>query len=494
MLLAIPFLQNKDYKKDIPIGVLLLSAILILVYFTLQANDKLYHKEAIEYYFKSGLYKYELPAYLTFEQNHNVNALLLSSLSNKKLYWQARSNYEFQLALDQDQIITQNSPNYWDWEPLHRHYDNLLSLDTIEQLGYKTATPKVETAVISLFLHGGFIHLIGNVIFLILVGRFVEHVLGLMLTIVMFFVCGLGGILCYQIAVGPSLVPLVGASGAVAGMMGLFTVLYSHQKLSFFVNIFFYSTIVTWNAIYFLPIWVGWELGQSFLYPGSETAFYAHLGGLSIGAISGLILKRINPKFIPIIPVSQKENTYEKDFNEAMNAIIMLDYPKAKKILVELNKTYPESHAVLFQLFNVSKVDPESSLYNEVITKILSIKIPSAEELGTIKTVLLHYLEWGVAVNYNIIFLQIKKFRLANLLDDAIYILKKCVEALKEQPGIIPLYNIAQEHLLLTQALLKVGEIEKAENLLQWFDANVPKIKEVGESMSYIKKIYDQNR
>src|SRR6185436_19377620 len=109
--------------------------------------------------------------------------------------------------------------------------------------------------VTAMFVHGGFMHLAGNMLFLWIFGDNVEDRLGHGRFILFYLACGILAALG-QIAMDPtSAVPTIGASGAIAGVMGAYIVLYPHSRVLTLIPIFFYIEIIELPAIFLLGIW-----------------------------------------------------------------------------------------------------------------------------------------------------------------------------------------------------------------------------------------------
>lgn len=139
--------------------------------------------------------------------------------------------------------------------------------------------------VTSMFLHGSWMHIIGNMWFLWIFGNNVEDSMGRIRYALFYVLCGLGAAAA-QIASAPeSMVPMVGASGAIGGVMGAYVILYPRVRVFTFIPLGFFMTSVA------LPAWVmlGYWMLLQFLgtLGGAEggVAFWAHIGGFAAGAV-----------------------------------------------------------------------------------------------------------------------------------------------------------------------------------------------------------------
>ncbi len=180
MLIAFP-VDYSHHSSRFPWAVTLLSVLLCIIYFTYQANDQTNQQKALEYYFQSKLYQLELPGYVDYltQKSYDENITILKPNTSKmELYWLSRGDAEFQQLLSDGKIVKTTHPFYWEWYTRHRYYQYLLNLDTTNLDGFKSAAPSIDDALTSIFLHGSFLHLLGNVLFLIFIGRYVEAYLG----------------------------------------------------------------------------------------------------------------------------------------------------------------------------------------------------------------------------------------------------------------------------------------------------------------------------
>ncbi|MEX0586216.1 MAG: rhomboid family intramembrane serine protease [Pirellulales bacterium] len=159
-----------------------------------------------------------------------------------------------------------------------------------------------------MFLHGGFMHLIGNMWFLWLFGNNVEDRLGPGLYLVFYSVGGLLALVCHWWVLTPAemLRPVIGASGAVSAVLGGYAVMYPRARVRSLLFLFYFVTIVELPALVVLGIWF---LGQLFdglsqraLGVGGGVAFWAHIGGFAAGALLMPIFAKLVPPPAPPYP------------------------------------------------------------------------------------------------------------------------------------------------------------------------------------------------
>lgn len=137
----------------------------------------------------------------------------------------------------------------------------------------------------SMFMHGGWEHLLGNLLFLWVFGNNVEDSMGSLRFLAFYLICGLAAAGA-QIYMGPgSPIPMVGASGAISGIMGAYAVLYPGARVRTWVPPFFFIDL---RAIFFLAYWFGMQLLLASVDSGGEqggVAVWAHLGGFVAGVV-----------------------------------------------------------------------------------------------------------------------------------------------------------------------------------------------------------------
>ena len=173
---------------------------------------------------------------------------------------------------------------------------NFLGLD---QLGRNSSgiNPTI-TLFTSMFLHGGWMHLIGNMWFMWIFGNNIEDELGHVRFILFYLVCGLAAAFL-QMALNPeSTIPMIGASGAISGVLGAYLLLYPRTKILTLIFLGFFITTARIAAGWFLGIWFGLQAFYAFASApgdGGGIAFWAHVGGFIAGLGLIMVMRRGGP-------------------------------------------------------------------------------------------------------------------------------------------------------------------------------------------------------
>lgn len=156
-------------------------------------------------------------------------------------------------------------------------------------------SPDPHTLITSMFMHGGWLHLIGNMWFLWIFGDNVENSLGRVKFLLFYLACGLAAAGTQIATDAGSVVPMVGASGAIGGVMGAYIVLHPRTRVKSLLFLVFFITVIEIPAVIILGIWFLMQLLSGLPELGSVSkggvAFWAHIGGFVAGAGLVLLLK-----------------------------------------------------------------------------------------------------------------------------------------------------------------------------------------------------------
>ena len=152
------------------------------------------------------------------------------------------------------------------------------------------AVPPPVTLITSMFLHGGVLHLLGNMLYLWIFGKGVETALGPLRYLVFYLICGAAAALTQALTDPTAEVPMIGASGAIAGMLGAYLVLHPRANVVVLVWILIFVRLISVPAVILLGIWFGLQLLSAVSMDLGEpgVAFWAHVGGFVVGM--GLVL------------------------------------------------------------------------------------------------------------------------------------------------------------------------------------------------------------
>ena len=367
-MLILPMERTFNIRRP-PVVTFLLLIVNVIVFIATSGSDEETLFAAVDAYDNQHILETELPLYQAYLKSESAGAERLINLESvDDLDNQERFYLIVQVLTDRKyaQYLERNT-DWFTFEQLDALAKKEIIVETyIEdlvylQFGFVPAEFSFLTMFSSQFLHGGLLHLIGNMVILVLVGLTVEQLLGSFN-----FLVHLG-----------SPVALVGASGAISGLMGMYVAAYGKRPIRFFYWIGVYFNYVKLPALFMLPIWVGKEVFDYF-FTDSNVAYSAHAGGLVAGAALVLVGKssfsRIDTE---IVENRDKDLEYRQDLEYALQLIDHADFVAAKGALQRLLKEYPGNSRALFHLVQLEKAQPANKDYHVATFNYLKSALPT---------------------------------------------------------------------------------------------------------------------
>jgi membrane associated rhomboid family serine protease len=378
MLMLIPVHKKVDWKRP-PVITLLLILINILVFVIVQRGDERRMADAIAYYQSSGLAKLELePARRFAEQSGDIE--LMQYLNHvdvsKSSEWvlALQFNTPFMRALNSNEVIGWASPVYGEWQEKRRQFNQRFESVVFVHYGFRTAEPSLVTLFSQMFLHADWGHLLGNMVFLFAVGLLVEATLHWRAFLITYLLGGLGAAGFDFFFRADSLVPGIGASGAIAGLMGAYTVLYGLKKIRFFYVLGVFFDYISLPAIILLPLWVLAQLVEMAMEKGSNVNFMAHVGGLICGALIALAVRYGTNSFsMEQIEKEERREQGDADLELVRELVAEFKPDSALPILRRLYGDQPGNREVLTLYYQCSRINPASDEYHRLAHTIFTL-------------------------------------------------------------------------------------------------------------------------
>ena len=163
--------------------------------------------------------------------------------------------------------------------------------DGLREVDISSPVPTWATIFTSMFLHGGFLHVAGNMLFLWVFGDNIENRFGRWRFITFYLGAGVVAAFAQVLVNTDSEIPMIGASGAVAGVLGAYWLLYPRSRIHTLIFLGWFIFHRRLPAILLIGVWAALQtfggIGQLASPDGGGTAYFAHLGGLVIGIIIG---------------------------------------------------------------------------------------------------------------------------------------------------------------------------------------------------------------
>ena len=160
-------------------------------------------------------------------------------------------------------------------------------LDKVQLPPELVLVPPAATVFTSMFLHGGFMHLAGNMLYLWIFGNNVEDAMGHFRFVLFYTVCGIAAALGQALQNPDSQIPMIGASGAISGVLGAYLLLFPHARVLVLVPLGFFSQLIRLPAVFVLGLWFLIQLISSAMTSadGGGVAWFAHIGGFVAGML-----------------------------------------------------------------------------------------------------------------------------------------------------------------------------------------------------------------
>lgn len=374
-----------------------MTAALILVncfvFFGLQLGDEAVFERAFAQYRAAGLDRIEFPAFADWQNEHEHDERRRRALRDAPAEFKLRllqADADFVDALQLGRIIAPTRAEYAAWREKRDEFDRLWSESCTER--YKLRFSHIEPVRMfgAMFLHGGAGHLIGNMIFLALLGLLVEGALGPWLFLALYLAGGFGG-QAISLAVrwgehGSAL----GASGAIAALMGAYCVLWGLRKVRVFYWFFVIFDYVRVPALALLPFWIGWEIFNLIGNREANVGFDAHAGGMISGALLAFGVRRLHwerEEFLAEDELAEQREHNESRFEQAMQHLGRLEVAQARALLQDVDAVDPGRLDVAVALYRCARYGGDAGGMDRAAERVLAFEARTRELLGDIGSV-----------------------------------------------------------------------------------------------------------
>jgi len=148
--------------------------------------------------------------------------------------------------------------------------------------------PSLATIFTSMFLHGGIVHLAGNMLYLWIFGNNIEDIMGKVRFLIFYLLCGIAGALLQGALHPNSAIPMIGASGAISGLLGAYLLRFPRSRVTVLMFFFYFIRFIKIPAYIVLGFWIVFQVLSglgSLGIRGGGVAFFAHIGGFAAGLI-----------------------------------------------------------------------------------------------------------------------------------------------------------------------------------------------------------------
>lgn len=321
----------------------------------------------------------QLEKYQTLYDNQQYDELIINIILQRDFFRYLRiDQYDYFSSLDND---------VGDWFEKREQIDKGIGSTSASSLGLIPSDLSIITLFSHQFLHGRMMHLLGNLFFLIVCGFAVEAAVGHWRFLSFYLVCGLTGGLLHTAFNLKTSIPLVGASGAISGVMAMYLGLFRLKKIEFFYWFFIFVGYFRAPALLILVFYLGKEIIQFYTDTGSNVAFMAHVGGFIGGAILMAIVYYLKPAVFnqTYIEEDQSINPMQEKLATVYDFIGKYQFEAAEKALnrIAADNTHFEC---LFLRYNLVKVRKNKD-YLTCVQQLLSTPNPNDYEVKRMERV-----------------------------------------------------------------------------------------------------------
>ncbi|WP_051235229.1 rhomboid family intramembrane serine protease [Marinimicrobium agarilyticum] len=367
-MFIIPIQNKPDWSRP-PVITLALILINLLVFVFYQGLDEGKRERAIETYRQLELSAIERPHYTRYLQQEKPEAYERW----KAITESASEPLSIAPLVVQDISFDAYLRDIWrereageteTWQRKRREFEAERNTISVLQAGLIPADPEPLDFITSLFLHGGWGHLLGNMAFLFLFGFILESALRPSVYVAMYLAAGLAADGLFLVFNMNSVAPVVGASGAISGLMGMYLALYGFRRIRFFYNVLFYFGEFTAPALWVFPAWLAKEF-YGYLFVESNTAYWAHIGGLLAGSAMVLALPQSRQRFAQKEQDAEREDTLNQKLRDVQTLVANLDVEQARRRTELLCKHYPNDPRPWETLFDLHKTQPSKKAFHQ---------------------------------------------------------------------------------------------------------------------------------
>jgi len=410
-------------RQTLPWVTLLLILINCIVYFALQVPADSKARQAIAFYVSANLGEHEFPAFiaqiepLERRQEYEAAGKLDEPWRSRLLVPELQADENFQRSIVAGKILGIDSAGYASYHQQRLQFDGLWQrANFTERFAHRTGTFNPMTMLTSTFMHGGFEHLLGNMLMLIIVGLLVEGALTKRWYLLTYLSAGFAASLASELWRYDTPITALGASGAIAGLMGALPVLWGLRRVRVFYWLGFYFNYLHVPALVLLPIWLGKEV-FSMLTSQENIGFDAHAGGMIAGAALcwGFVkLGRVNESFFeetqPTSPQQSGVNSprstspnstarssaaeQAQKLRDGIKALGELDFARAHSLLSSLAFYERRRLDILIPAYRAARFGPGGVAAEAAARRVL---LAQDVELSEIKTLHSVWFEHGQA-------------------------------------------------------------------------------------------------
>lgn len=376
-MLILPLHKPLD-RTNFPLATLLLVLVNVLVFFGWQGSDDAHMANAMATYEQAGLVRYEAPAYARWLREHGhadkAQALLALDAEHQRQAVVIATLYDLPfLQAMREGTLLPDPQALAQWRTHRAAYEARLDQVFTQRYVLRHGEWSFKRMLSSAFLHGGVMHLLGNMLFLIAIGVLLEGAIGPAALLGVYLLGALGSSAASLLWRAGEIGGGLGASGAIAAMMGAFCVVWGRQPVRFFYWFGVVFNYVRAPAIWLLPLWLGWEVYSLLSAPDAGVAFDAHAGGLICGALIGAALVGAGQRRDAFIADAPAAQAIDDRWMRAQQHLGRMENDQAEHLLAQLATEQPQRFDIALARYRVARNAGQAARLQQRACDLLSI-------------------------------------------------------------------------------------------------------------------------
>ncbi len=379
-MVIVPTEKQFDWQHA-PLMLIVIVLLNILIFFLYQSGDAAKFDNGLNSYLQEELLPLEWPLYLDYikatEGDESFEELKeqADSIEPIEMVVTILMDRKFTEYLNDNGRNLISDANYGGWYQARFNINQ--SIDNLSSFRFGLIPSQVNPLTIFThqFMHGDVMHLLGNLFFLIICGFAVEAALGHLRFLLFYLISGVVGGMTHAL-ISPDIdTPLIGASGAISGVMAMYLGVFRLKKIEFFYWFFIFVGYFRAPALLILPFYIGKEIYEYYGTEGASVAFMAHAGGFAAGAFLTLGTFALNRNLIneEYIEEDQLANPYQEKLAKVFNAIEKFQFNVALRSLNEMIEEFGANFELILIRYNLLKID-EGEEFQQTLLTLLAFK------------------------------------------------------------------------------------------------------------------------
>lgn len=386
-MIIVPTEKQLDWR-NVPIILCALVLLNVMIYFFYQSGDTKKIVDAMTTYQTQQFFAQEWPVFEQYLEEKQQQELL-------RQYRQAYQDDQVELIVGDMLMreefyayLQQNArqhflpDDYERWAPVRAQLHKKMQSVSYIANGLRASDMRPISFLTHQFLHGDVMHLLGNMFFLIICGFAVEAAIGHWRFLFFYLLSGVAAGFAQVASDWQSTTPLVGASGAISGVMAMYLAVFRLKKIEFFYWFFFVVGYFRAPALLILPFYIGKEIYSFYTDTASNVAFMAHAGGFAAGTllIAGAWLLNRNMFNKEYIENDQGIDPHQQPLAEIYESIEMHRFDRALVLVDALIAARKGDFELTMIRYNVLKI-ARGENYPEAIINLLTVPLLTPEQV-----------------------------------------------------------------------------------------------------------------